>query len=62
MFYFCIFYIIPCLWSGYLINQLYSEGQLDYVNATVHMLAAIVPLINIVLLINLLYERFNRRS
>lgn len=62
MFYFCIFYIIPCLWSGYLVNQLYSEGELDYMNATAHMLVAILPFFNIILLIHIMNERFNRGS
>lgn len=56
MFYFCIFYIIPCLWSGYLINKLYSEGELDYINATAHMLVAILPFFNIILLIHITNE------
>lgn len=61
MFYFCIFYIIPCLVSGWLVNRRCSEGDVDYLTATAMMLTAIIPIFNIFLLINLIkYEIDNK--
>lgn len=49
MFYFMLFYIIPCLFCGWYNNKLYSNGELDYLQTTALMLIAITPILNIFL-------------
>ena len=49
MFYFMLFYIIPCLFCGWYSNKLYSSGELDYSQTTILMLIAITPVFNIFL-------------
>lgn len=51
MFYFCIFYIIPCLLNTWFTNREYSNGNIDLLTANALMLMSIVPIINLFQLI-----------
>ena len=62
MFYFCIFYIIPCLVSEWIVNKLYSTGYMEYQAATIFMLFAFFPFMNILTLIFLIYLFKNRNN
>ena len=62
MFYFCIFYIIPCLITGYFVNKFYSEGDIDYYISTGIMLFAIIPLLNIFAMIACIKHWYDRRT
>lgn len=61
MFYFCIFYIIPCLLDVWFANREYSNGDIDLITANVLMLTSILPIINLFqLIINIKTFFFNK--
>lgn len=61
MFYFCIFYIIPCLLDVWFANREYSNGYIDLITANVLMLTSILPIINLFqLIINIKTFFFNK--
>lgn len=51
MFYFCIFYIIPCLLNAWFANKQFSNGEIDLITANALMLMSIVPVLNLAQLI-----------
>ena len=59
MFYFCIFYIIPCLLNAWFANRKYSNGNIDLLTANALMLMSIVPVLNLVQLIVNIKSLFN---
>lgn len=61
MFYFMLFYIIPCLFCGWYNNKLYSNGELDYLQTTILMLIAITPILNVVLMLDFIYRLLNNK-
>lgn len=61
MFYFMLFYIIPCLFCGWYNNKLYSDGELDYLQTTILMLIAIAPILNIFLMLNFIRSLWNNK-
>lgn len=59
MFYFCIFYIIPCLLNAWFANREYSNGEIDLITANALMLMSIVPVLNLAQLIVNIKSLFN---
>ena len=59
MFYFCLFYIIPCLLNAWFTNKQFSNGDIDLLTANVLMFISIVPIINLFQLIINIKEFFN---
>lgn len=62
MFYFCIFYIIPCLLNAWLTNREYSNGKIDLLTANVLMFVSIIPIINLFQLIVIIKEFFFNKN
>lgn len=61
MFYFCIFYIIPCLLNAWFTNKQFSNGEIDLITANALMLMSIVPIINLFqLIVNIKEFFFNK--
>ena len=58
MFYFCLFYIIPCLLNVWFTNREYSNGRIDLLTANALMLMSIIPIVNLFQLIVNIKEFF----
>lgn len=58
MFYFCLFYVIPCLLNAWFTNRKYSNGDIDLLTANALMLMSIIPIINLFQLIVNIKEFF----
>lgn len=59
MFYFCIFYIIPCLLNAWFTNKQFSNGEIDLLTANALMFMSIVPIINLLQLMVNIKSLFN---
>ena len=59
MFYFCLFYIIPCLLNAWFTNKQFSNGEIDLITANALMLMSIVPVLNLAQLIVNIKSLFN---